>query len=163
MRSVAAHQGGWVILASFLLAYVLTILPLPEWLEIARPDWVALVLVYWCIAVPQRVGVGVGWFAGLLQDAVQNSLLGQHALAYAVLAFLTLKLHQRVRVFPLWQQALSVMLLLLLTRLLELWANSMIGRSLTGMDYWLGALIGALLWPIVFVLMRELRRGFDVR
>lgn len=157
------HQGGWIIVASFLVAYLLTALPLAVWLEPARPDWVALVLVYWCIAVPQRVGVAVGWLAGVLQDALQAALLGQHALAYAVLAFLTLKLHQRVRVFPLWQQAASVMLLLLLTRLLVLWTNSFVGRPSAGMDYWLGALTGAVFWPLAFVLMRELRRGFDVR
>lgn len=159
----ARHQGGWVIVVSFLCAYVLTILPLPAWLAQARPDWVALVLVYWCIAVPQRVGVGVGWFTGLLQDSLQNSLLGQHALTYAILAYLMLKLHQRVRVFPLWQQAVSVMFLLLLTRLIELWTNSVVGRQLPAADYWLGAMAGAALWPMVFVLMRQVRHGFDVR
>jgi len=161
--SQVRHRGGWLILVSFLAAYVLTILPLPLWLQQARPDWVALVLVYWCIATPQRVGVGVGWIAGLLQDAIQSSLFGQHALAYAVLAYLTLKLHQRFRVFPLWQQALSIMLLLLLARLLILWSNSFVGRSMHMMDYWIGALIGAALWPLVFLLMRRLRSGFDVR
>jgi rod shape-determining protein MreD len=161
--SPVRSQGGWFILLSFLAAYILTILPLPAWLQQARPDWVALVLVYWCIATPQRVGVGVGWISGLLQDAVQSSLLGQHALAYAALAYLTLKLHQRFRVFPLWQQALSIMLLLLLTRLVVLWSNSFVGRPLLVMDYWLGALTGAARWPLVFLFMRNLRRGFSVR
>ena len=157
------HQGGWFIVASFLLAYVLTIVPLPPWLTYARPDWVALVLVYWCFALPERVGVGVGWLCGLLQDVLQSSLLGQHALAYALLAFLTLKLHQQVRVFPLWQQALSVMLLLLAVRLLVLWSNSFVGRPLPVTSYWLGALTGAVLWRAVFFLMRELRHRFGVR
>lgn len=159
----AQHQGGWLIIVSFLVAYALTILPLPEGLAQARPDWVALVLVYWCFAMPQRIGITVGWLSGLIQDAVQSSLLGQHALAYTLLAYLTLKLHQRVRVFPLWQQALSVMLLLLLTRLVVLWSNGFVGRPLPVMNYWLGALTGAALWPPVFFLMRELRRGFNVR
>jgi rod shape-determining protein MreD len=162
MSNMRSH-GGWIIIASFLVAYVLMVVPLPRWLEQVRPDWVALVLVYWCIAVPQRVGVGVGWLTGLLQDAIQNSLLGQHALAYALLAYLTLKLHQRVRVFPLWQQAVSVMVLLLLTRVLVLWSNGFVGRALDGMSYSLGALAGAALWPVVFILMRELRQSFDVR
>lgn len=161
--SQVRHQGGWFILLSFVVAYILTILPLPHWLQQARPDWVALVLVYWCIATPQRVGVGIGWVSGLLQDAIQSSLFGQHALAYAVLAFLTLKLHQRFRVFPLWQQALSIMLLLLLARLIILWSNSFVGRPLPVMDYWLGALSGAVLWPLVFLLMRSLRQSFNVR
>lgn len=163
MNSPARPQGGWLILASFLLAYVLTLLPLPEWLERARPEWVALVLIYWCMAMPERVGVGMAWFAGLLQDALQSTLLGQHALAYAVLAFLTIKLHQRIRVFPIWQQAISVMILLLLVRMILLWVSGIIGRPSLGWQAWLAAFTGTLLWPVLFVLMREFRRSLNVR
>jgi len=157
------RQGGWVILASWLLAYVLTVLPLPTLLEKARPEWVALILIYWCMAVPQRVGVGVGWLVGLGQDALQNSLLGQHALAYAVLAYLTLKLHQRIRIFPLWQQALTVMVLLLFTRLLLLLISGFTGQAPSGWQYWLAAFTGTLLWPAVFMFLRQCRQIFNVR
>lgn len=163
MKTQAQHQGGWLIIASFVVGYVLTVLPLPDALAEARPDWPALVLIYWCMAVPQRVGVGVGWLVGLFQDALQVGLLGQHALAYAVLAFLTIKLHQRMRVFPIWQQSMSVMVLLLLNQLILLWLNGFAGRPSAGWTYWLAALVGTLLWPAVFVVMRELRHGFSVR
>ena len=163
MNSQPRHQGGWLILVSFLLAYVLTVLPLPEVLERARPEWVALVLIYWCMAVPERVGVTIGWTVGLIQDAVQSTLLGQHALTYAVLAYLTLKLHQRVRVFPIWQQAISVMILLLLVRMILLWVAGITGQSATGWPSWVPAFTGTLLWPVLFVFMRELRRSFNVR
>lgn len=157
------RQGGWVILASFLFAYLLTVIALPQSIETLRPDWVALVLIYWCMALPQRVGVGIGWLAGLGQDALQSTLLGQHALAYAVLAFLMIKLHQRIRVFPLWQQALTVLMLLLLTRIILWWVGGFIGRAPEGVDYWLAAVSGTILWPAIFVLMREFRQGFSVR
>lgn len=163
MTPAARHQGGWIIVLTFLAAYFLTLVPLPEAIERARPEWVALVLIYWCMAVPERVGVGIGWLAGLVQDMVQATLLGQHALAYAVLAYLTLRLHQRIRVFPIWQQAITVMILLLLVRMLLLWVYGTIGRPALGWEDWLSALTGTLLWPLLFVLLRELRRGFSVR
>ncbi len=161
--SSSVRSGGWTITASFVIAMLLTIVPLPDWLAAARPQWVALVLIYWCMALPDRVGVGIGFTVGLLQDALLGSLLGQHALAFAVLAFLTIKLHQRIRVFPLWQQALSVLVLLLLTQLMLFWINGLIGRSPADWTYWLTALAGTVLWPWVFLLMREIRRSFNVR
>lgn len=154
----ASRHGAWGIITSFLLAFLLTVLPLPDQIEYARPEWVALVLIYWCMATPERVGPTVGWLVGLLQDALQSSLLGQHALAYALLAYLTIRLHQRMRVFPLWQQALSVMVLLLLSRLVLLWISSLIGRPPADWHYWMAALTGSLIWPLVFVVLRELRR-----
>ena len=81
------RHGTWVIVASFLLAYALTALPLPEWAELWRPAWGALVLMYWCMAVPQRVGVAIGFFAGLGLDVLQGTLHGQHALAMCIVAF----------------------------------------------------------------------------
>jgi rod shape-determining protein MreD len=160
--SEGTRQGGWGIVASFLLAFLLTVLPLPDQFQNARPEWVALVLIYWCMATPERVGPSVGWLVGLAQDALQGALLGQHALAYALLAYLTIKLHQRMRVFPIWQQALSVMVLLLLSRLVLLWVSGLIGRPPADWQYWMAALTGSLIWPLVFVVMREMRRAARV-
>ncbi len=161
--TTAQHNGGWAISISFLLAMMLAVLPLPDWLALGRPQWVGLVLIYWCMALPQRVGVGIGFIVGLAQDALLGSLLGQHALAFTVLAYLTTKLHQRIRVFPVWQQALSVLVLLLLVQLILFWSNGMIGRSPADWTYWLPALVGTLLWPWVFAAMREIRTNFAVR
>ena len=112
------HHGSWVIWASFIVALTLTMLPLPHWAELFRPEWVALALIYWCMALPERVGVGVGWSMGILLDVVKGTLLGQNALALTLIAYLTLRLHQRVRVFPLWQQALFVFILVALDQML---------------------------------------------
>lgn len=158
-----ARHGGWVIIASVVLALVLTVLPLPDPADELRPEWTALVLIYWCLALPQRVGVGVSWLVGLLQDVLQATLLGAHGLAFALVAFLTMKLHQRIRVFPLWQQALTVLMLLLTVRVLLLWIRGLTGNPGADWSYWLPALIGTLAWPLVFVLLRELRRQFQVQ
>ena len=162
MTVTQAPRGGWFIATSFLVSLTLTVLPLPSWAALLRPDWPALVLVYWCLALPQRVGVGMGWLLGLLQDTLQGSLLGAHALAYAVVAFLAVRLHQRLRVFPLWQQALIVLLLLLLVRLVLWWMAGLTGRPSPGGLFLLPAAVGTLLWPAVFVTLREFRRRFQV-
>jgi rod shape-determining protein MreD len=144
------------------VALVLTMLPLPDWAEPARPEWVAMVLIYWCMAVPQRVGVGVGWVMGLFLDVVHGALLGQHALALAVVAYLTLSLHQRVRVFPLWQQALTILLLVALEQMLVLWIKGVIGESPETWGYWWPSLTSMLLWPWIFLVLRDVRRKFRV-
>ena len=162
MSTLIRHHGGGVIFITFFIALVLTVVPLPDSLRIARPDWVLIVLIYWAMALPHRVGVGIGWLIGLLTDVLTGMLLGQHALAYCLVAYLTLKLHQRLRLYPLWQQALSVLILLALGQLLVLWINGIVGRPIHSWLYWMPSLVGALLWPPIFIVLRGLRRAFRV-
>jgi rod shape-determining protein MreD len=156
------HQGGGAIAASLLIALLLSILPLPHWATPFRPDWVTLVLIYWCLALPQRVGVGIAWTLGLIEDVLSASLLGQHALGLAVVAYLTLRFHQQIRVFPLWQQALTVLVLLATKQLLVLWVHGILGYPPDTPLYWLPSLTGMILWPWVFVVLRDVRRRFQV-
>jgi rod shape-determining protein MreD len=160
--TLARHHGGGIILFTFIVALVLTVIPLPEWGRYLRPDWVCLVLIYWCLALPERVGVSTGWLLGLAVDLLTGALLGQHALSLALVAYLTLKFHQRVRLFPIWQQALTVMVLLMLHQLLVLWISRMIGRPGVPWFFWGPSLLGMLIWPPVYAVLRSLRRGFRV-
>jgi len=160
--SLIRHQGGWIIAFTVLVALMLTIVPLPQWLRPYRPEWAVLALIYWGMALPQRVGVGAGWATGLLIDVLKGSLLGQHALALTVVMFLTLNLHQRIRVYPLWQQALSVLTLTGLYQLLVLWFEGITGQRTGGWQYWMPSVVGMLLWPWVFMVLRDLRRRFKV-
>ncbi|HKJ95500.1 MAG TPA: rod shape-determining protein MreD [Gammaproteobacteria bacterium] len=160
---IARHRGGWVIVLSVFIGLVLTILPLPRWAESLRPEWTAMILVYWSLALPQRVGVGVAWLVGCLQDVLQGTLLGAHGLAFALIAYLTMRLHQRVRVLPVWQQALTILILLLLIRLIMLWIFGLIGRPSPDWTFWLPAVTGTLIWPLVFVLLRGARRFYNVQ
>ena len=107
--TLSSHRGGMVIFFSIFIALVLAILPMPETLQSYRLQWLTLVLIYWCLAIPERVGVGVSFLAGIMLDIITGSLLGQHAMSLSVVAFITVKTHQRVRVFPPWQQALPRM------------------------------------------------------
>jgi len=160
--TITPHRGGLIIIASFILALVLTILPLPEWARPFRPAWHSLVLIYWCLATPQRVGVGIGWFLGLTIDVMTNTLLGQHAMELAITAFIAVKLHRRMRLFPLWQQALGIFLLLVLEETLSLIVMGAIHRPTPTLSYWAPPLIGMLLWPWIFIILRDLRQRFKV-
>ncbi len=161
--SIGQHQGGPVIVLSFIIAFALQIVALPDWAGPLRPDWVVLVLVYWCIAIPDRVGVIIGWLVGLTLDVTNGVLLGQNALILAVVAYLALRLHQRMRVFPLWQQSVSVMLLVALHLMLALWIKGILGQSIETWAYWLPALSSLFAWPVIYLGLRHLRREYRVR
>jgi len=156
------HRGGWLITLSFVLALALSIVPLPAMLELFRPEWMAMVLIYWCMAVPSRVGVSIGWLVGLLQDVSRDALLGQYALAFALVAFLTLHLHQRLRVFPIWQQALSIAVLIMLECLVILWVKGLTGQSPGFWKMMLPAFSSLLFWPVIYLLLRHVRRTYNV-
>jgi len=156
------HHGGWVIFTSFVVAFIFTIFPLPNWLALLRPEWVALVLIYWCMALPQRIGVGIGWFVGLLLDVLRAGLLGQNALSLCIVAYVTIKLYQRIRVFPLWQQALSILVLIALHQMLMLWIKGITGQTSQTWSYWLPSVSSMLVWPVIYIVLRNLRRRFRV-
>lgn len=160
--SVSKHRGGWLILLSFLVALALTMIPLPAMLELFRPEWLAMVLIYWCMAVPTRVGVSIGWLVGLMLDVSRDAILGQYALAFAVIAFLTLHLHQRLRVFPIWQQALSVGVLITLECLIVLWIKGLTGQSPGIGKMLVPAFSSLLFWPLIYLFLRYIRRAYQV-
>jgi rod shape-determining protein MreD len=116
------------------------------------------VLIYWCLAMPERTSVGTGWLLGFLQDVLYGSLLGSNALGKTLLAFLTVRLHLQLRMFPRWQQAVSIFGLLITNQLLVLWIRGAIGQAPETFIYWTPSVVGALLWPWLFVILRDLRR-----
>lgn len=155
---VYEQQGGWVIIATFVVAFVLTAMPVPEWAASWRPAWVALVLVYWCMELPERVGIGLGWVLGLLLDALTGTLLGQHALALSVTAYLAIKTRQRIRLFPLLQQMLVISFIFACYLLMMLFVNAMSGIPPQHWSYAAPALSSALIWPWLFTLLKKVRR-----
>jgi rod shape-determining protein MreD len=153
-----AGRRLWVIVASFVVAFMLAAVPLPEWIIAWRPAWVALVLIYWCLAIPERVGVLSGWIIGLLLDVLHGSLLGQHALGLALVAYIAVIYHQRIRVYPLFRQALVIGSILFIYSLAMLIFYNLLGSMPYGYDYLFGALSSAILWPWIFIILRDLRR-----
>jgi len=146
------------LISTFSAALILTTMPFPVWAEPFRPDWVGLVLIYWCLAIPERISVGTGWLLGFLQDVLYGSLLGSNAIGKTLVAFLAVRLHLQLRMFPRWQQAVSVFGLLITNQLLVLWIRGAIGQAPETFSYWTPSIVGALLWPWLFIILRDLRR-----
>ena len=147
---------------SLLIALVLALMPIPPWAESFRPNWVGLVLFYWCMATPERVNVGTGWLVGFILDVLYGSILGLHAFAYSLIAFVTIKSHLKLRMFPRWQQAAVVFVMLILHQLLVLWVRAAIGKDPENFSYWTPSIVGMVIWPWLFVILRDVRRRFRV-
>ena len=126
------------------------------WLAL-RPDFVALVLLYWCTHKPFRVGIGVAWMLGILADVADASLFGQHALAYSVMAFGGILLHRRMQMFDLRQQTLQVFPVLLLAYVVYAAVHWQL-HGYVAWTYFLGSISSALLWLPLTVLLQALRR-----
>jgi len=143
------------------LAMLFNLMP---WNDLAGvPDMVALVLTFWCVHQPRRMGIGAAWFIGLVMDAGNGALLGQHAFGYAFLAFGAITLHRRILWFTQWRQAVHVLLLLLGCQALMLAVGMIAGGAFPGVGYFAGSLVAAALWPTVtFVLLLPQRRPESV-
>ncbi len=150
----------WFVYFSLIVALGLVYVPTGRLPGV--PDWVALVLAFWCIREPLRVGMGVGFAFGLLVDIGQGAAMGQHALAYVVLAYLAGGLARRVMWFPLWQQALHVLPMLLVSQFLMVVVRLLAGAEFPGWWYFLSSPTSVLLWaPLSLLLLLPQYRSVD--
>ncbi|MDA0272470.1 MAG: rod shape-determining protein MreD [Proteobacteria bacterium] len=158
--------GIGVIVLSFFVSMTLAVVSLPDSVPAVvgylRPQWVVLVLIYWVIALPHRIGLVVAWMIGLMVDVLLGDLLGQHGIAFIVVAYIAQSLYQRLRMFTVWQQSLIVFAIVGLNQLINFWIESIAG--LTQWSFWhlLPSVVSALLWPWIFLILRYLRRVFNV-
>ena len=142
----------WFIVISLLFSLIVNFLPTSTWPWM--PDWVAMVLVLWSIREPRHVGMGSGFILGLAMDVADASLMGQHALAYVLVSYAASSLSRRILWFPLGQQALHVLPLLLVVQIVQFGVRAMPGVELPGLSYFVGPFIGMLLWlPLTFILL----------
>ncbi|HRP24208.1 MAG TPA: rod shape-determining protein MreD [Thauera sp.] len=142
----------WFVYLSLFVALGLEYIPTGR--TPGLPDWVALVLVFWCVREPLLIGMGAGFVFGLLVDVGLGAAMGQHALAYVVLAYLGNTLARRILWFPSWQQALHVLPLLLLAQVLMVVVRLLAGGEFPGWSYFLSSLTSVLLWaPLSFLLL----------
>jgi len=155
--SSGAYSRRVPVIITLVIALMLTVLPLPEWLEAWRPDWVALTLVYWAMTAPRTWSVGSAWMVGLVLDVAQGTLLGQHALALCVVVFVTVRMHLLMRVFPGGQLTAAVFSLLALYQFILFWVNGVAGVPVDTIYYWAPVISGAILWPAVNMLLTGVR------
>ena len=146
-RAILVPPRVSTIVASFAIAMLLNFLP---WQDLRLvPDFVALVLAFWCIRHPRLVGLGIGWMLGLLTDAGNGVLLGQHALAYSLLAFLSIWFSRRILWFGPGLQALHVAALLLVVQGAVVLVRVATGAAFPGWPIIVGPVAGAMLWPMI--------------
>ncbi len=153
----ARHDRYSTILMTVAAAVVLTLLPLPPILDLMRPYWVALVIIYWGLETQDHITLGLAFSIGILLDLLTASLLGLHALSLVIIVYLVTRFRARLRFFPPWQQALSVLALLVNDRIILLWIISLRGEPLPSLEFWLPPIIGTALWPWLFLLLDRVR------
>jgi rod shape-determining protein MreD len=151
--SVRRSEPRRQVLVSSLAALVLSILPLPHWLDIARPSFLTLTVLYWSIASPQAGGLTLGFASGLALDVFRGAVLGQHALALTTITYVAVREHQRIRSKPLFQQALIVLAALAVYEFILFAIDGWSGHPLTSPLRWIHVATGALFWPLVAAML----------
>lgn len=155
-------HNWFAISITIFFALVLMLLPMPDWTVWLRPAWVLMVLMYWTIVMPYRVSVGAAWFTGIIVDLLTGTLLGEHALAFTVIVYLVSRIHMRVHMYPLLQQSVSILFFVLLYQFILYCIQGFIGQLPASNLYWLSSVTSMLLWPWLFILMRDYRLWLKV-
>jgi len=158
-RDLAPHEillpvkPGFIVF-TLIAALIANLLPWSTSLPAIKPDFVALIVLYWCIHQPRKVGFTAAWLMGLIMDVADGIVFGQHALAYSVLAYAGIVLHRRVLGFTMRDQILHVIPLLLLTDVIVLVIRKVTGADFPGFSYFAGSLIAGVVWPILCFLLK---------
>ena len=142
---------------SFTLALLFSLIALPGWGAWLRPDFVALLVIYWAMMTPERFGLRSAWAVGIVVDIIQGNLLGLHALSFSVLAYLVLTLHQRLRLFPILQQSVCILFLIALEALIVVWIEGITGHPPQDLGYLLSIAMSMFAWPWLSFVMQEVR------
>lgn len=155
-------SGFIIITTSIVFALLLSIIPFPQWLTLLLPQWLVLVVIYWVLELPHRVNLGIAWILGLILDGLYGSLLGEHALALTVVAYLVDRFHRQIRMFPMLQQAAWVFVLVFIYQTILIWIQGILGLLPNIYLFWLSALTSMLFWPWLFVILRSCRGRYAV-
>lgn len=147
----------WWFVGTLVFALMSMLVPLPAVLEPFKPYWPALFLLYWSLESEDRVTLGLAFAIGLGADLLDGVVLGEQALRLCALVFIALRFRSRLRFFPMWQQTLAVLALLLNDRVLLLIVRVLAGASLPPASWWISPFVGAALWPFLFLLLDDLR------
>lgn len=157
-RHISPVRLLWAVLLSVFFALVLKVVQLPQWLFYFWPDWIALIVVYWALMVPERIGPLVGFIIGTMLEVLFVRKFGVLGLGLATLAFIVNGTHQQLRALSIWQQMILVGLFVAVFKLLTGWLYGMVADFTITSEYWYSILGGMLVWPFVFILLQELRR-----
>lgn len=161
-NNAVSRHGTWVILMSIILGLFLSIIPLPPIANVFRPAFVVMILFYWNVQTPARVSFGTAFFCGIMLDALNGNTIGEHALALVCASLLPIKLYKQIRQFPAVQQALCILMIVLLYELILLILHGLVGENSVLTIFWYPAVSSMLLWPILYGLLSNLQARFRV-
>lgn len=142
------------IVFSLLAGFLLNMLPAQGFIQWIRPDFVAMILLYWCIHQPLRVGIGAAWILGIMMDVADATLFGEHALAYSLMGYLALILRRRVSMLEIDHQFTHVTLLLIIMQIIVMLTGLALKNVFEGWAYFLGSLVAGVLWPFLTYLLK---------
>ena len=149
-----------IILLSFIISLLITTMSFT--LGVFSPDWIQLVLIYWLLAVPSVIGLLASWFIGIIADATLGTTLGMHALTYVGISFIIMQSYKFLRYLTVYQQAIIILIILILKYTILLWIDRLLDiNDYTLSIYWT-PLMSAILWPIVFYILRFIRRKYYI-
>ena len=151
------RESRSLIILTLIAAVLLSLLPLPEALMPFKPYWLAMVLIYWTLETRDMISLELAFLVGLILDVMSGSLMGLHALSLVIMVFLARRFRSRLRFYPPWQQALSVLALLVNDRIILIWIIVLLGEPLPTWQYWLPPLVGMALWPWLFLFLDRIR------
>ena len=160
---MAAKRQWWASTVSLMLTLALVAVPLPDSVAPLRPDWVAVVLLYWSLMAPRHFSLLTAFWMGIALDTLSGALLGQNALALLLIVYLAEKFHLRLRVFPISQLAFTVLVLLGLYEFVLFWIDGMAGRTVPLIERWLPPLTGTLVWLGMYGLLDRREREASAR
>lgn len=161
-QDVYNTAGNGYIVFTLVIALILNFLPLHNNTLLFRPDFVALVTLYWCVQHPYKIGMTVAFVMGLMMDVANINVLGQHALAYCVATYLSLVLGRRLRLFNSWQQAPQIGFILLIMQTVMIVVAVLGGLKFPGWEYYFATLTGSLAWiPVSLLLSLPLKQKAD--
>lgn len=155
--------ASWWFVGTLAAALLSMLVPLPAVLEPFKPYWPALILLYWVLESEDHVTLGLAFSMGLVADLLNGVVLGEQALRLCALVFIALRFRSRLRFFPMWQQALAVLALLLNDRILLLVVRLLAGASFPPVTWWIAPFVGAALWPFLFLLLDDLRARLRIQ
>ena len=150
----------FIMFLSFLIACLLQFLPVSELLTIWVPQWVALVIIYWALVLDDRFKLLLPCFVGLCLDAMNGTILGQHALALLLLSFIVLKNAKKLRRAGRVQQVIEIGFLILAYQFILFLIQGVIGQQLTDWSYFAASLSSAIIWPWVSIILDDWCRRF---
>ena len=141
-------HNRWVIWCSFALALLLGIIEIPFGWREYRPEFLAVVAIYWSLRMPQYVQLSVILLFGCFQDLLEGVVLGQHALGLMAVCYICILSYQRVQYYQWWQQSILVFVIVGIYQLVDSWAHSLSGVVVGSYNLLLPALTSAILWPL---------------